>query len=242
MTPPTPDHTPKKPGRQKGTQGRSSLERRKTITIPGRRLTPMQNARLIESRQRQMQALELRKAGATYQQIADQLGYKGTSGAERAVKTAMYRLGREQAAEVLSLDMHRLDEIQMRLTAAFRGGDLSQADRILRVMAARWQLVAQYEPRGEGGGGHPSTGGTSSVTNNNVLVIQGSQREYVEGLMRATGADTNTDDARAYLDSLDTKQRALAQGPSGPSPMSDEEANVLEAEIVEQSIDFDEAM
>ena len=47
-------------------------------------------------------ALELRKAGASYQQISDQLGLGGKSNAHRAVKRAILDIPMDAAREVLA--------------------------------------------------------------------------------------------------------------------------------------------
>ena len=44
--------------------------------------------RRIQAHERQLKALELRLAGVTYQQIADELGYSGRQGAFKAVESA----------------------------------------------------------------------------------------------------------------------------------------------------------
>src|ERR1700722_4049700 len=62
-------------------------------------------------RQRQRQALELRKAGETYRQIADALGYKSKCGAYKAVDGALREVTREPAEAVRELELQRLDEL-----------------------------------------------------------------------------------------------------------------------------------
>jgi len=56
---------------------------------------------------RQLQALELRKAGVSYRHIAEQLGYRGVSGAHSAVARALQKVIQEPATEVLSLELER---------------------------------------------------------------------------------------------------------------------------------------
>jgi len=43
----------------------------------------------VQALDKHLQALELRKGGASYQQIAQALGYSGPSGAFKAVETAL---------------------------------------------------------------------------------------------------------------------------------------------------------
>jgi hypothetical protein len=92
--------------------------------------------RRIKARENEGQALELRKEGFTFQQIADLLGYKTSAGAYQIVQKAMTRLGKpETAEEVRSLELARLDEM---LTSLWpRKNDPQVADRILKIMDRR---------------------------------------------------------------------------------------------------------
>ena len=67
--------------------------------------------RRIEAQSRQHQALELRMAGRTWQEIADHLGYKSHTGAYEAVKVALSRSNHEAAADYRSLTIGRLTKI-----------------------------------------------------------------------------------------------------------------------------------
>jgi len=56
--------------------------------------------RRVKAHERHLQALELRKAGATYQVIADQLGYASPKGAHKAVTSALKATLREAGDDV----------------------------------------------------------------------------------------------------------------------------------------------
>ncbi len=60
--------------------------------------------RTIAQREKERQALELRKEGLTYEAIAAKLGYYDKKGAERLVKKAFARLTDEPAAELRRLE------------------------------------------------------------------------------------------------------------------------------------------
>src|SRR6185503_12390372 len=81
-------------------------------TVNGRKklLTPQMQAKQEAARDRQNQALELRKAGATYAEIANALGYYNSGGAKKAVDKAMSRVVVESSTEIILLDLQRLDD------------------------------------------------------------------------------------------------------------------------------------
>lgn len=97
--------------------------------------------------ERRARAVELRKAGAGYGAIARQLGYKDRSGAYRAVKAALRELVREPAAELVTLELARLDDLLLALWPEARRGNVAKVDRVLKVMARRAALLGLDAPR-----------------------------------------------------------------------------------------------
>ena len=65
-------------------------------------------AEATEQALRVQQALEMRAGGASFQEIADQLGWKSRQGAWEAVNGALARLETESAAELRALHLERL--------------------------------------------------------------------------------------------------------------------------------------
>ncbi len=65
----------------------------------------------IGHREREARALELRKAGATYEAIAADLGLSNRTAGRRVVVRALQRLTDEPAAEVKALELKRLDAL-----------------------------------------------------------------------------------------------------------------------------------
>lgn len=91
----------------------------------------------ITQAERQARALELRKAGATYDHIARQLGYANRGNAYRDVTDAIRAITAEPAKDVLRLELERLDAMLMGLWAAARTGNQGAVDRVVRLMDRR---------------------------------------------------------------------------------------------------------
>lgn len=73
------------------------------------------NAARILSRERERRALELRKAGVSYERIAAEVGYRDHTGAAKAVKRAMDRLPKEAGEDLRTLTVQRLEHMLVSL-------------------------------------------------------------------------------------------------------------------------------
>lgn len=206
--------------------------------------------RMVKAREKQVSALKLRASGATYKDIARTVGYANESSARKAVIAAIEKWGKEEAQEIFAQDLVRLDEYTLRLTERLRNqDDVSQIDRLLRVMQQRWTLLGlmMNDPQ------NPSrTVNTQNVQNNGVLVITGSERRFVEGMMEAIGVPTDTPEAQKVLlelESGDSARHHTVEKIAGSqttrknkkskskSVMSEyEQADIIDAEIVEEEI------
>ena len=102
--------------------------------------------RRVQAHTRHLQALELRKAGATYQAIADQLGYSNARGAHKAVASALKATLREPADEVRDLEVARLDAMLLPLWWRVQQGDERAVDRALKIMERRARLLGLDAP------------------------------------------------------------------------------------------------
>ncbi|MBP2325344.1 Ni,Fe-hydrogenase III large subunit [Kibdelosporangium banguiense] len=96
--------------------------------------------------ERRARALELRKAGASYEQIAQQCGYSHRGTAHRAVMQALASVADELAADVRDLELTRLDSMLMGLWRAARDGDGSAVDRVLKIMERRAKILGLDSP------------------------------------------------------------------------------------------------
>lgn len=100
--------------------------------------------RELNAIEKQLEALEMRKAGLPYQNIADILGYSNHSGARKAVQAAMKKTLREPADEVRELEIARLDDL---INAIWHLRDKPEfIDRILKIMERRAKLLGLDAP------------------------------------------------------------------------------------------------
>ena len=100
--------------------------------------------RRIEAKERALKALELRKKGVRYEQIAQQLGYSNRGNAHKAVMKELELLAKEcleEAAQVRDLELQRLDDLFLAAWKAIADGSESAIDRALRVSESRRKLM-----------------------------------------------------------------------------------------------------
>lgn len=93
--------------------------------------------------ERRLKAYELRKAGAVYRQIAEQLGISETQ-AYRDVIGRMRQLAKLEEAEVPSvrqLELDRLDGLLLRHYPTATGGDLEATRTVLAILKRRAELL-----------------------------------------------------------------------------------------------------
>ena len=102
--------------------------------------------RRVQAHTRHLQALELRKAGVTYQAIADQLGYANARGAHKAVASALKATLREPAEELRTMELERLDAMLLPLWRRVQQGDERAVDRALKIMERRARLLGLDAP------------------------------------------------------------------------------------------------
>lgn len=125
----------------------------------------------IRSSQRQAQALELRKAGATYQAIADQLGYASAGSARESVKSALDKAIREPAEELREMELERLDQLLLVHWPKAMAGDNVSFNNVMRLQN-RIAELAGYDRATKGG----------DVTN--VVMIGGDSDDYIGALQK----------------------------------------------------------
>jgi uncharacterized protein (DUF2267 family) len=101
----------------------------------------------IDLAEKQRQAVELRKAGLGYDEIADKLGYANRGGAYKAVRAALLAAVREPAEEVLALELARLDAMLAGIWLDARKGNVLKIDRALRIMQRRADLLGLDAPK-----------------------------------------------------------------------------------------------
>jgi hypothetical protein len=96
--------------------------------------------------EKQLAALEYRKMGYTYAQIAESLGYATAQGAYCAIQSALTRIIREPAEEVLKIELERLDAMFVKPYQAATNGDLMAIGTCLNIMARKAKFLGIDAP------------------------------------------------------------------------------------------------
>jgi hypothetical protein len=98
-----------------------------------------------KSKWREARAVELKTSGATYQQIADELGYKSRAGAWHAVDRALARRTAQAVDDYRAITLHDLDLLESKMWRAATAGDLRAITQTLRVMDQRARLLRLFD-------------------------------------------------------------------------------------------------
>lgn len=106
--------------------------------------------RRLRATERQRQALALRRAGASYEIIAQRLGYANRSNAYRAVKHLLDRQESELVTEYRQLNLQRLERaLHSRWERAITGDDRA-VQLVLRIIIEENRLLGIRAPRASG--------------------------------------------------------------------------------------------
>jgi len=97
--------------------------------------------------ERQAEALRLRKAGRTFEEIAEALGYSHASGAHKAVVTALKETLREPAEEYRELHRSRLEAIVSAYWGEMQRGNEKAAAVVSKALADLAELDGLNAPR-----------------------------------------------------------------------------------------------
>lgn len=100
----------------------------------------------IRTAAREASALELRKTGATYEAIAQSVGYSDRSAAAKAVSRALAATIQEPADELRRLEGERLDALLGAVWPEAMTGRRSAVDSCLRIMDRRSKLFGLDAP------------------------------------------------------------------------------------------------
>ncbi len=120
----------------------------------------------INIAQRQGQALELRASGASLRQIAERLGVSHEQ-IRLDIQAALSEAIKENVnnAETLrTMEVHRLDNMLLRIQPLINAGDLKAIDRGLRISEQRAKLLGLYAPQKIDHSGEVAIKGYTSVS------------------------------------------------------------------------------
>jgi hypothetical protein len=90
---------------------------------------------------KEIKVLELRRAGLTWQRIAEETGYADHTGAYAAYKRAIKRTMQQPADELREAELDRIDRLQLALWPKAMKGDNSSVNTIVRLMERRARLL-----------------------------------------------------------------------------------------------------
>ena len=99
-----------------------------------------------EMRRRDARVYELRIQGNTFEQIANEVGYSGPSGAWQAHQRIKSEWIFESVEEARQLELMRLDELQVAVWDRAINGDLPAAHCVLKIMDRRAKLLGLDKP------------------------------------------------------------------------------------------------
>jgi AraC-like DNA-binding protein len=197
----------------------------------------------ILAQEKRRKALELRKTGATYDQIAQFVGYNDGSAARKAVIKAFGQVIQEPVAEVRVIQIERLNHMLMTLWPKVNQVDENAIRTSLAVMDKIDALMGTEAAR------------QVEVTNTGaVLVVDGNKDDYLRALKKMAGISSDGHNVspgqarHALPPGHSTGVVQTDQGPLYPPGMSgtvdsgvgDEDSafggrDVVDAELVEDS-------
>jgi len=90
---------------------------------------------------KEIKVLELRRAGLTWQRIAEETGYATHVGAYAAYKRAIKRTQQQPADELREQELDRIDRLQLALWPKAMKGDNASINTIVRLMERRARLL-----------------------------------------------------------------------------------------------------
>jgi hypothetical protein len=196
--------------------------------------------------ERRQNAMDLRASGVPYDRIAKELGYYDKSHARQDINKGIANIEMDAAKMVITQDIALMDEFKMRCLHALRNnGDLSQIDRIMRVMDKKYSLLAISDEtvrQLQSERGITVNVGGSTTTVMNVQAATESNEEFVAKMMRAVGVDPNSKEAKRYTEQWKNDgDRTLPMLEGGANNDKDvaltaahiEDEEIYDAEIVE---------
>lgn len=207
----------------RGQHTRRVMQAKKPQSSPAKRVTRGKKASRILAQEKRRKALELRKAGATYAQIAEAVGYSQPTGARKAVLKAFGEVIQEPVTELKTIQIERLNHMLMVLWPKVQAGDTVAINTSLNVMNKIDALMGTEAAR------------QIEVKNDTaILVVDGNKESYLAALKKMAGAGVQPDGTNAPTAVQTPTPQALPSPPSHryPPGMGSPE-DIIDAELVE---------
>ena len=106
----------------------------------------LHSPRRLEAVEQQVEALQYRKMGLSYAEIAEKLGMRSPQSAWSAVESALRRMLQEPTDHVRKLELGRLDAMFVPLYINACRGDLAALNAALNIMTRRARLLGLDAP------------------------------------------------------------------------------------------------
>lgn len=149
-------------------------------------------------------AFKLRKAGASYELIAEKLNYASPGSAQSTIARILKNNYKpDDVDEVMLMELQRLDALQLVAWRRAREGDLKAIDRILKIMERRSDYLGLDAPEPV----------DATVTHNTAIFIGGDEQEYIAKLKQAR--EVAVDTVRRLGSGQAQEQEGRAAGDAG---------------------------
>jgi hypothetical protein len=102
--------------------------------------------RRLDAMEKQRMAVALKRHGATYEQIAQQLGYRDRGTARRALLAAVERWGAKDVQEYVDIEVDKLDYYLRVLAPKIEKGDVKAIGMALKASERRSKLLGLDRP------------------------------------------------------------------------------------------------
>lgn len=161
----------------RGAQMRKGILQRNRPQVSRPRSISKSGSRILTQEKRR-QALEFRKAGVPYHEIATRLGYYDASAARKAVMAAFGDVIQEPVQELKTLQVERLNHMLLMLWGKVQNGDERAIETTLRIMDKIDKL----------NGTEAASQVDVNVTNNSaVLVVDGNKEDFIRAMKQMAG-------------------------------------------------------
>lgn len=141
------------------------------------------STKTVNVAQRRRDAIELRKANATWDRIAAALGYTNAKAAARDVRTHVEAIQQETRDDMTRMLYEEYCHQCMLLWKRMQGGDLPALDRWIKIKQEITKLLGLGAPERM----DLNLEHSGAIDHDSVLVIEGNEAEYIAALKRGLG-------------------------------------------------------